>query len=108
MKSNQLFHTFTFFLIARTVAWSSLGDVVTRRETSTDFFGVSVAQSGEYLVVGAFEDNTMGQNAGAAHVYRNVEGEYRYEAALRAQDGTENDRFGVSVAIEGTTIVIGA
>lgn len=108
MRLCRLFHIFPLFLIVHTVAWSSIGDILVRPEVSRDFFGVSVAQSGDYLVVGAFGDNTLGQNAGAAHVYRNVNHQYIYEAALRAQDGTEKDRFGFSVAIEGTTVVVGA
>jgi Ca2+-binding RTX toxin-like protein len=70
-----------------------------------DFFGTSVAASGDVIVVGATGD---GNSRGAAYVYApNGTGGYT-ETKLRASDAAADDRFGVSVAIDGDNIVVGA
>lgn len=75
-----------------------------------DFYGVSVDMSGDFVVVGAFGERSKGRFAGAAYIYR-FDAEtytYAYEATLWPDDADEKDRFGFSVAIFGTTAVVGA
>ena len=76
---------------------------------ANDHFGVSVAISGTILVVGAFEDDTGASNAGSAYVY-DLSGATPTVpvATLNNPDPTTGDQFGISVAISGTRIVVGA
>jgi hypothetical protein len=68
-------------------------------------FGWSVAVSGSTAVVGApYADSYTG----AAYVFGKVDGTWTQEAELTATDGAVGDDFGWSVAISGTTVVIGA
>ncbi|MEK6281236.1 MAG: FG-GAP repeat protein [Acidobacteriota bacterium] len=85
-------------------------------------FGLSVAVSGETVVVGAFLENssTTGVNsppddnaqfAGAAYVFTRSGGVWTQQAYLKpAAVGTTQagDNFGFSVAISGDTVVVGA
>ena len=75
-------------------------------------FGKSVAIDGNLLIVGAPGDNTFGTNAGAAYVFvRNVStGAWTQEAKIKPTDGTgaANRNFGISVAISGSSAVIGS
>jgi hypothetical protein len=76
-----------------------------------DYFGRSVAVSGDTVVVGAqFDDvgpdNTNAQ--GSAYVFKRTGGNWEEKAHLFASDGTEGDLFGVSVGISGDTAVVGA
>ena len=73
-----------------------------------DEFGRSVAVSGNVAVVGAHLDDDQGLNAGTAFVYRFIGTQWMQEVKLRAADAGPQDRFGVSVAIDGDVIVIGA
>ena len=71
---------------------------------SEAFFGASVAISRETLVVGAPESGAVGQ----VFVYRRSGDQWLPESTLTASNGDADDHFGVSVAIDGDTIVVGA
>ena len=85
-----------------------------------DQFGHSVAISGDTVVVGALyedsrsvgvngdeTDNTF-MNAGAAYVFVRNAGVWTQQAYLKASNTDPDDNFGISVAIDGDTIVVGA
>jgi len=71
-------------------------------------FGDSVSLSGETLVVGAPQDISLGSNAGAAYVFQRSGTDWWQAAKLKANDGAVNDRFGSSVATNGSTAIVGA
>ena len=73
-----------------------------------DAFGNSVAVSGDRMVVGANADDDSGDESGSAYVFVRSGGVWSQDAKLTASDGTAGDDFGYSVAISGTTVVIGA
>jgi len=65
--------------------------------------------SGDWAVVGAYSDGEIASNAGAAYIYhRNDLGVWREHSKLTLSDGVANDYFGESVAIHGSTVVVGA
>ena len=69
-------------------------------------FGVSVAISGDVIVVGApVGDNT---SPGAAYIFHWDGLAWSETAKLSAEDGALDDMFGLSVAIDGETVVVGA
>lgn len=84
-----------------------------------DQFGISVAISGDTMVIGApHEDsstttvnsvpNNLAPDAGAAYVFVRSGGVWVQEAYLKAANAGSSDAFGMSVAIDGNTIVVGA
>jgi hypothetical protein len=75
----------------------------------SDQLGAAVAVSGDRAVCGAPTHNPGGQSStGAAWVFlRSAQG-WAQEAKLSAADGLSDDRFGNAVAIDGSTIVVGA
>ncbi len=75
-----------------------------------DLFGYSVAVDGNTAVIGAYQDDdaTNGDNSGSAYVFTKVSGVWKQVAKLTADDGAANDEFGISVAVDGDTIVVGA
>lgn len=76
---------------------------------SDDFFGASVAIDGDYIVVGVAEEDTTAQAAGSAYVFKITEDDSVAQIKkLQAEDAEANDRFGISVSIDGAYIVIGA
>jgi hypothetical protein len=85
--------------------------IVASDAASVDWFGWSVAISGDWLVVGAYRDDDAGEGSGAAYVYQRQAGaEDRWIEVqkLTVGDAAEGDEFGRSVAIAGDTIVVGA
>jgi hypothetical protein len=92
---------------------------------ANDFFGISVAISGSTIVVGAWSEdsnqttitnadgsassNNSAGNSGAVYVFkRDGSGNWIQDAYLKASNAEANDQFGYSVAISGSTIVVGA
>ena len=72
---------------------------------AADNFGSSVAIDGATVVVGA-----RGDDGGSAYVFLTTDGgaTYGQVAKLTASDAESGDQFGLSVAIYGDTVVIGA
>jgi len=75
---------------------------------ANDFFGRSVAVSGDTAVVGAFFDGDNGFASGSAYVFRSAGTAWVEEAKLTASDVAPSDQFGGSVAVSGDTAVVGA
>ncbi len=74
-------------------------------------FGNSVCISGNVIVAGSYKDNTNGQYSGSAYVFVKPTGEWTdasETAKLLPSDPANYDMFGVSVAISGDNIIIGA
>lgn len=73
-------------------------------------FGWSVAVSGSTIVVGVVGDDTGGGdlNQGSVYVFNRQGGSWVETQVLTASDGAANDVFGRSVAVSGSTIVVGA
>jgi len=69
-------------------------------------FAGAVAICGDTLIVGAREDDELNVNAGAVYIFTASTGQQLFK--LFADDGGPNDNFGVSVAISGTTAIVGA
>ena len=70
-----------------------------------DQFGISVSISGNTTVVGAFGANV---DRGSAYVFVRSGTTWMHQQQLIASDGDASDAFGVSVAISGDTVVVGA
>ena len=74
--------------------------------TTADFFGFSVAIDGSNVVISGVGDDTNGGNVGQAHLFDATTG-----VLLRTFNDptiTNADNFGVSVAIDGNNVLIGA
>jgi len=77
---------------------------------ANDGFGMSVAMSGDTVVVGAGTDVGTNTHQGAAYVFVKPAGGWvamTQAAKLTASDGAVNDFFGANVAVSGETVVVG-
>lgn len=84
---------------ARLVASDSLAD---------DYFGTSVAISGDYVVIGSPWDDDGGSNSGSAYIFKRNGATWIQEAKLTADTSAVNDNFGHAVSISGDQIAVGA
>ena len=75
---------------------------------SGDNFGISVSTSGDFIAVGARNDDDMGNDSGSVYVFRRDKDTWIQDAKLHASDGEASAKFGSTVAIQGDTIVVGA
>ena len=77
---------------------------------ASDYFGISVSQSGNILAVGAYQADPGGVgNAGAAYLYQlEANGSATYLTKVTAPDGAIGDYFGRSVSPSGNILAVGA
>lgn len=74
-----------------------------------DLFATYVAVHGNTALVGSSsDDNANGGNAGSAYVFIRTGTVWSQQAKLLASDGAASDAFGIAVAIENDTALIGA
>lgn len=89
--------------------WTEQAKLLASDGGSSDHFGVSVAISGDTAVVGAYDDPSGGNTGqGSAYVFMRNGLTWVEQAKLLASDGSFNDNFGFSVALDGDTALIGA
>ena len=91
---------------ARGVTYSQIDALAASDPAPYDLLGVSVAASGNTAVVGAFGDDDHGNASGSAYVFDIPTGNELFK--LTASDAAADDLFGISVAVSGSTAVIGA
>ena len=87
-------------------AWSQQAKLTASDAAAGDDFGIWVALSGSTAVVGANANFSGG--AGAAYVLCRSGTAWSQQAELTASDAALQDQFGISVAIYGSTAVVGA
>jgi len=91
------------------VATGSQMTKLTASDAATyDDFGASVAISGSTALVGASGNNDAGGSSGSAYLYDFSDPCNIIETKLTASDAAAFDHFGVSVAISGSTAIVGA
>ncbi len=92
--------------------WGQVTKLLASDAQIDDFFGWSVAVSGDTAVVGAVFEDAGGASAGAAYVFERDQGgpdNWGEVTKLTASDAQADDVFGDSVAISGgDTAVVGA
>ncbi|MBK8425525.1 MAG: FG-GAP repeat protein [Lewinellaceae bacterium] len=88
--------------------WGQTQKLLSADLAAGDYFGSSVAISGNNLVIGSYlDDNAGGNNAGSAYVF-NFSGSWTEVAKLIASDAVVADQFGISVDIDGGTVIVGS
>lgn len=88
--------------------WSQQAKLVAADAAAGDQFGYGVTIDGDIVAVGAPFDDDAGADSGAAYVFTRSGGTWSQEAKLTAADAASPDRFGSSVATNGSVVVIGA
>jgi len=92
--------------------WLQQAKLTASDGNKNDYFGDTVAISGDTVVVGAYADDDKGTDSGSVYVFVKPNGGWAttstFNAKLTASDGAATDYFGKSVAISGDTVVVGA
>ena len=108
-----------YVFVRRGGIWSQQAYLKASNTGASDLFGVSVAVAGDTVVVGANREdgsttgvNSMSNEAasesGAAYVFVRSGGIWSQQAYLKASNTGTFDFFGISVAVAGDTVVVGA
>ncbi|BBN83835.1 hypothetical protein PA25_38200 [Pseudoalteromonas sp. A25] len=73
-----------------------------------DAFGQTISLTEKHLVIGAPRNDAVGVDSGAAYIYTRENDTWRFQTKITASDGAAEDLFGISVAIDGNTLLVGA
>jgi hypothetical protein len=85
-------------------SWGQQAELTASDGAAYDNFGASVAVEGATLVAGAPGHG----HQGAAYIFAQNNGAWGQQVELTASDATAGSDFGDSVAISGTTVLVGA
>lgn len=100
--------------------WEQVAYLKASNTGADDQFGISVDVHGDVIVVGAAQEgsSTRGVDgdaslddapeSGAAYVFERSSGSWQQTAYLKASNAEAGDRFGLSVAVHGERIAVGA
>jgi len=84
-------------------------DKLTASDGATgDQFGSSVSINGDYVIIGAYGDDSNGIDAGSAYIFKRTGTNWNEEDKLLASDSSSQDKFGISVSIDEDYVIIGA
>jgi hypothetical protein len=109
-----------YVFVRNGTTWTQQAYLKASNTGADDYFGSSVAVSGDTVVVGAYgesssatgvngnQSNNSAQYAGAAYVFVRNGTTWTQQAYLKASNTDANDDFGSSVAVSGDTVVVGA
>lgn len=97
------------YVFVRGVSGWDLENKLAADDTSEgDNFGWRLALADDFLVVGAPFHDGFADNAGAAYVFRRINGLWEQSSQLLAPDGSAGDVFGYSVSIDNGWVAVGA
>ena len=89
-------------------SWPQREKLTASDVSAGDQLGTSVAISRDTVIVGAPGKADAGKESGAAYIFvRNGE-KWNQQAKLTASDTAQRDKFGISVAINRNTVIVGA
>jgi len=88
--------------------WTEKAKLVGTNLAPDACFGFSVSIDGDYLIIGAVDDDDNGPESGSAYIFKREGDTWTQQAKLVASHGTSSDQFGTSVAISGEYAIVGA
>jgi hypothetical protein len=91
--------------------WGQVKKLLSSDGGASDYFGYSISLSGNIVLVGAWGDDDIAADSGAAYVFEKDEGgpnNWGQTKKIKATDCSLADRFGISVSLDGFNAIIGA
>lgn len=89
--------------------WAERSKIIPADAADFDLFGYSVELNGETnAIIGSPLDDDGGENSGSVYWFYQFGGPWQFHSKLTAPDAAVEDRFGVGVAADGNTLLVGA
>ena len=104
---TALFEGSAYVFTRSGVSWSEQAKLTASQAAPADNFGGSTSISGDTVLIGASGLDGAAGNTGAAFVYVRSGTSWSEQAMLDDPNGTLNDEFGFSVALDADTALIG-
>ena len=97
-----------YIFVRSGTTWTQQAKIQADDKEAEDYFGNSVAISGDYAIVGAQGEDTGGSHAGAAYIFARSGTSWTQQAKVQASDKQASNFFGFSVSISGDYAIAGA
>lgn len=107
-SSALCFAFFVLVAVQHSSAQCESQELAARDAGEQDFFGHSVAATADVLVVGAPDDDDLGENTGSAYVYTRTREGWVFAQKLHGDSSQPYTVFGWEVATEGKWLFVGA
>lgn len=104
----NLYQGSAYVFVQAGLGWIQSAKLTASDGMAADYFGNSVALSGDYALVGAMSDIGANSNQGSVYVFMRGGGTWTFQTKLIGSDGAANDNFGSRVAISGDYVLVGA
>ncbi|MBE1298542.1 MAG: hypothetical protein GJ680_01350 [Alteromonadaceae bacterium] len=88
--------------------WHQEAKLVGPTQQADDRFGRSVALVGDTALIGAMHKDYIGENAGAAYIFKRTGSTWSHTQTLVASDGKAGDQLGWSAALSADYAILGA
>ena len=88
--------------------WAEQAKLTASDAAAGDRFGNSVSISGNFAIVGAHQDDDVGNESGSAYSFLRSGSSWNERAKQTASDAAAGDQFGNSVSISGDYAIVGA
>lgn len=98
----------TYVFVRAQGLWRRQNKIVNPDAVSSERFGYTVAISGDTAAIGVPFAGDAAPFSGKAFVYKRFNGIWLKVAQLTAADAAEQDWFSWSIAVEGSTVLVGA
>ena len=89
-------------------AWELTQTLTASDDQDGDLFGISIAADSDTLVIGAPRNFSSVVDGGAVYVFELIGDMWQESTKIFPDDLSIGDQFGVSVAVESDTLVVGA
>ncbi len=91
-----------------TGAWTQQAKLTAGTAAANDGLGTVVAIDGDTIAAAAPYDDDNGANSGSVFIFTRTGTAWAQQAIVKPSSGAAGDEFGVSVAIVGDTLIVGA
>ena len=97
-----------YMFVRSGMTWTQQAYLKAANAELNNYFGGSVAVSGDMVVIGAHKDDSIAENAGSAYVFVRSGTVWSQQVYLQADNAEAEDWYGISVDVSSDTIVVGA
>ncbi|MBL7148615.1 MAG: hypothetical protein ISS80_00910 [Candidatus Cloacimonetes bacterium] len=87
--------------------WNLQTKIMASDGTFDDWFGYSTFVSGNYLFIGAINDDDNGDDSGSVYIYENNGTNWEYHSKIISSNYSLTDHFGNSISVSGDYLAIG-
>lgn len=88
--------------------WTLQQKLVASDGSGGDYLGAAVSISGDTIALGAYGDDDHGSSSGSVYIFERSGTSWSQRAKLTASNGKASDLFGYTVAVSGTSVLVGA